>query len=354
MSKSLILFLSIVLSGCYSVTGNLREGGTFIPHVFADRPNPKNPSQGIDYENFYRYVGAYQDGELYSVNPRWIGTLKFNGHLLVKDEKVIRVFQEGEYDAEISRIRNENLLKTEKIIAEKRLTKLYNSGEFYILEDGLKNKIYIYKGEIKSPADVSSEIYAYENYLHEQKLLMLKQARAASIQKLEEEYKRLGGDLQSAGWRICPSGGVDSCRNRLDWETKLKSLIVETKKNQADRERCLSNDTIGICQSSSQNNSVFMCGGNAFTALDNIFNQYCYSTDSINIRSKMDVRNNSGKPVSDITFECIQIAKSGTNLRKSNHTIYDTWQIKEVKRVQIQSPKHDQVAEVICKAVGWR
>lgn len=353
VNKLFLLVLSLILSGCYSVSGNLREGGTFIPHVFADRSNPKNPLQKIDPDNFYRYVGNYQDGELYSVNPRWSGTLKFNGHLLVKDEKVIRVFQEGEYEAEMRKIYNENILKTQKIISEKNLSKVYNSGEFYVLEDKNKNKFYIYKGEIKSPSDVSSEIYAYESSIREEKNRKLKQERIASIKKLEDEYVKLGGDLNRAGWQFCTSGS-DSCRQGIDWETNLIKLISEAKKAQHAREKCLSNDTIGICQSSSQNNTIFMCGKNVVTALENMFNQYCYSTDSININSKMEVRNNSGKSVSDIVFECVQIAKSGTHLRKSNHTIYETWQNKEVKLVQIKSRKHEQVAEVNCKAVGWR
>lgn len=55
------------------------------------------------------------------------------------------------------------------------------------------------------------------------------------------------------------------------------------KEAQRLREQCLSNGVIGICQSSSQNNTQYVCGSNLLTAFENIFNKYCYVTDNYSI-----------------------------------------------------------------------
>ncbi len=367
INKVFLLLICFALSGCYSITSNIREGGTFIPHIFADRPDPNDPRQKIDSDSFYFYVGTYQNAEIYRVNPRYVRNLKFNGHLLVKDEKVVRVFQEGEYEEELRKISDENdkkarkILaehegKAQKIISEKNLKELYKNGSFYILQDGKQKLIYINNGEIRSPDEVESEIRDYNAMLKSQEDRKKYQEKIASINKLESEFEKLGGNLPRERLKFCTGGPsyFDACKEKPEWEANLKKAIAQAKAAQVAREQCLNNGTIGICQSSSQNNTIYMCGQNIITAMENMFNQYCYTTDKINIHSKMEVRNNSGKAVSDITFECTQIAKSGTSLAKNKHTIYDTWQHKEVKLVQIKSFKHEQVAEVNCKAISWR
>ena len=126
------------------------------------------------------------------------------------------------------------------------------------------------------------------------------------------------------------------------------------KEAQRLREQCLSNGVIGICQSSSQNNTQYVCGSNLLKAFENIFNKYCYVTDNYSISTTMEVRNNSGKTIKDVTFSCTQNAKSGTSLTTGTHTIYDIWHQNEAKAVSIKFSKHEQVQSMNCKAISWK
>lgn len=130
----------------------------------------------------------------------------------------------------------------------------------------------------------------------------------------------------------------------------------QQKQQQAQRakEQCLGNGQIGICQSSSQNNIQFLCGQNTVTALENIFNQYCYVTDKFNIKTTMEVRNNTGRAVKDISFACEQNAKSGTVLRRGEKTVYDVWGPGESKIITLEFIKHEQVQSMTCRARSWQ
>ena len=129
---------------------------------------------------------------------------------------------------------------------------------------------------------------------------------------------------------------------------------IAQKNEQKLREKCLSSGSIGICQSSSQNNTQYICGSNLVTAFENILNKYCYVTDNYSISTSMEVRNNSGKTIKDITFNCTQNAKSGTSLTSGSHTIYDVWVPNEVKSVSMKFAKHEQVQSMYCRAVSWK
>ena len=120
------------------------------------------------------------------------------------------------------------------------------------------------------------------------------------------------------------------------------------------REQCLSNGQIGICQASSQNNVQYLCGNNPLVALENIFNQYCYTTDNYNISAEMEVRNNTGKPIKDISFNCTQYARSGTALTSNSITIFDAWNTGETRNVTLKFLKHEQVQSMNCKALNWK
>ena len=141
---------------------------------------------------------------------------------------------------------------------------------------------------------------------------------------------------------------------RIEREKNDAANKIKAQKVQRLREQCLSNGVIGICQSSSQNNTQYICGSNLVTAFENILNNYCYVTDNYSISTSMEVRNNSGKTIKDITFSCTQNAKSGTSLTSGNHTIYDVWGPNEAKSVSIKFVKHDQVQSMNCRAVSWR
>jgi hypothetical protein len=146
---------------------------------------------------------------------------------------------------------------------------------------------------------------------------------------------------------------ISDCKKRV-FEKQQEKQRLEAQKAQQAREQCLSNGQIGICQSSRQNNVQFLCDQNAFVALDNIFNQYCYVTDSFHITSKMEVRNNMNKSIKDITFTCTQYAKSGTALGSNKSTIYDIWNVNQSKVINLKFYKEQQVASMNCRATNYK
>lgn len=156
-------------------------------------------------------------------------------------------------------------------------------------------------------------------------------------------------DAAVARWRVADREE----KERIEQEKK-QAVEREKQRIERERERCLSDGSIGICQSASQNNTQFICDRNSLTTLDNVFNRYCYVTDRFNIVTKMEVRNNLQKPVKDINFRCAQIAKSGTILRENISTIFDLWNPGEVKMISLSFTKHDQVASMRCISSSWK
>jgi hypothetical protein len=171
------------------------------------------------------------------------------------------------------------------------------------------------------------------------------QSKLNSIQSAESRQ----GILREADFKRIEKEKRDAEREKNDAANKIAA-----QKAQRLREQCLSNGVIGICQSSSQNNTQYICGSNLVTAFENILNKYCYVTDNYSISTSMEVRNNSGKTIKDITFNCTQNAKSGTSLTTGSHTIYDIWSSNEVKSVSIKFAKHEQVQSMNCRAVSWK
>jgi uncharacterized protein len=139
----------------------------------------------------------------------------------------------------------------------------------------------------------------------------------------------------------------------LEKRRKEERLLAE-QREQKLRQQCLGNGQIGICQSASQNNSQFLCGQNSITALNNLFNEYCYTTDTLHVTTSLEVRNNTNKTVKDITFVCTQFAKSGTALARNNSVIYDLWKPGEIKSLTMKFFKHEQIHSMDCKAVNWK
>ena len=150
-------------------------------------------------------------------------------------------------------------------------------------------------------------------------------------------------------------------QERMLVEKKNMDAFNDIRKKEQDnknrqREQCLSNGAIGICQSSSQNKLQNICSADAnpFSALANSLNEYCYITDQFNISSKMEVRNNTNKTIKDIVFSCQQQARSGTVLITNNLTIYDVWNSNQSKIISLKFLKHQQVESMTCKEVGWK
>ena len=196
-----------------------------------------------------------------------------------------------------------------------------------------------------------------------------KSTQAPQTQSLSERIAKLESELQpiypgSYTWFRMYARPMytsdDNFYSSTEWEARLKKELVAAKKQVAidkqaelDHQRCLNSGEVGICQSSAQNQTIFLCDQNFIVAFNNLGNQYCYTTDNYNISTSMEVKNNTNMPVKDITFECAQIARSGTVLSRQNQTIYDIWQPKEIRRVQIKLPKQSQVESMQCQAVRW-
>ncbi len=250
-------------------------------------------------------------------------------------------------------------------------------------------ELYFSNGKLLSDEELQDMLVEYKNKNRfEKKRIGVSDANAASnavelqnnrrktnISSLEKQLKSISDDYEwdlnnFKQYRCYGWGGkypsLEACvvNNDFDsvaWEKYLQKRIsyhsVSRANKQAaarDRDLCLSNAPIGICQSSKQNELMYLCGTNFITGMENITNQYCYVTDDFNITAKMEVRNNTGQSVKDIYFECEQIAKSGTVLQKNSETVYDVWKPNEIKVVNIKFRKHGQVSNLRCVANKWR
>lgn len=162
-----------------------------------------------------------------------------------------------------------------------------------------------------------------------------------TLAKKEEKQQRLDAEKK------------EKSRKDLD-EKKKRDRELAIENERIERERCLGSGAVGVCQISKKNQLVYFCDQNALVALDNMFNQYCYTTDNFSITSYLEVRNNLNRPIRDITFTCQQIANSGTVLSTNSSTIYDVWQSYEIKKVSIKLPKHSQVNYMSCKPTSWK
>lgn len=138
---------------------------------------------------------------------------------------------------------------------------------------------------------------------------------------------------------------------KVDADRKAKA---EAARKKAEREQCLSNGPIGICQESKKNQLVNLCAQNPLVDLETMGDPYCYYTDNNTVMSVMDVRNNMSARVRDVTFECDQIANSGTVLKRNETTIYDLWKPGETRTVKVKFTKHNQTNYIQCKAASWK
>lgn len=154
-----------------------------------------------------------------------------------------------------------------------------------------------------------------------------------------------------------------------------KQLEEEKKEKEKIRENCLSSGDIGICLVSIQDARINICEsipaketesqlnafmfsvltGNPNKAVDpELFvDPNCYIFDKSSIIALLEVRNNTQTNIKDVVFECNQIAKSGTVLDRNVETIYDIWQLGEVKEIKLKLHKHSQYFGISCRAVNW-
>jgi hypothetical protein len=239
--------------------------------------------------------------------------------------------------------------KKEAELLELRRKELAEKAKFDALSSWeLRNRLVEIQGKLASARQIND---GKGGQILPPEMLTLKQeeekiqSRLNSIESAESRQRIL---------READSKRIEKEKRDAEREKNDAANKITLQKAQRLREQCLSNGVIGICQSSSQNNTQYICDSNLAIAFENILNKYCYVTDNYSISTSMEVRNNSSKTIKDITFSCTQNAKSGTSLTSGNHTIYDVWGPNEAKSVSIKFIKHDQVQSMNCKAVTWK
>lgn len=119
-----------------------------------------------------------------------------------------------------------------------------------------------------------------------------------------------------------------------------------------NRERCLSEGVgLVVCAEWVGSRMNFVCEVTIWDLIGEApVPRWCWQTDSSNFYGDLEVRNNFLTPVKDVTFNCQQIARSGTVLRTDSRIIYDVWDTKETKKVQLKLPKHEQTVRISCSA----
>lgn len=134
LKKIIFSFLFVSLSACGLMLDNPKVGEGFDSNIWADRADPKNPRAKIDRNNFYKYIGQYDGGELYAKNPNYVKDKDdFNGGLLVKNEKIVVVYSKSQLDAILSELRNPvNQKITKKTNQKTNLSNASNPSNFGI------------------------------------------------------------------------------------------------------------------------------------------------------------------------------------------------------------------------------
>lgn len=263
-------------------------------------------------------------------------SLYFEGGRLMSDEalqlKLNQVRAKRKVEVEIFAQKKEVL---NQFVLQNQLTRVDEfkstpEDKFIIWRDQSNKRFYSFNHEFISASEATPLIKA-----HEEEVKRQEQIRAAQQQKeLEARLERERKEREI----------------RLERERKER----EVREAKARHDACIGAQPIGVCMKWSDRQTQYLCNQNAFTAVENIFNQYCYFTDEYHVHTKLEVQNNSKSPVIDITFTCSQIAKSGTVLRRSEETIYDIWEPKTMKEVRLKFLKHPQVASMRCEATRWK
>jgi hypothetical protein len=146
-------------------------------------------------------------------------------------------------------------------------------------------------------------------------------------------------------------------KKKLEEKLLSENLRLENEKVEAEnfkrKEKCLNDGLVGVCQTSENGSTRFICGNNFLTALDNLLNPYCYYTDKDTVNVNLELRNNLKRPIADIQIRCDQVARSGTVLDRGGHTAYDIWHHKETKSLSLRFRKHEQMASIVCIATKW-
>jgi hypothetical protein len=131
-------------------------------------------------------------------------------------------------------------------------------------------------------------------------------------------------------------------------EFQERQRLAELRKKE-ELERCFGSSGVGICIKNITE-GVYICDRSAmFPTL----NQNCWVNNPLQITVAMSIRNNLNRPVKDINIRCSQIAKSGTVLRNSTDTVYNSWQPRDVKDYKLELLKHNQWSTVNCQVISF-
>ena len=315
-----IIFTLLTLVFCFLVVscGPImhQKGDKFSENLWAKGKNPD-----------YVKSGVYEGKDFYVLQPDFIGTHNNYG-LLVSNGFVYQVLSENDV-VSINRnlqggrlkdnLRNAQSVDESRSICRNKVNEILKYNESLLV------------GNKPSSCEGYFTYSNHERNLVDDGMCHLKNCQVW-VSNVFHEYKRL---------------------QRED-ELKSKKAAEREKLANLNREKCLSNGDIGICQSSKQNELMFLCDSNPIVALNNLGNQYCYTTDNFNIVTNMLVRNNTSGIVRDITFTCQQIANSGTVLGQGSQTVYDAWKPGEVRTVKLKFVKVDQVKSMNCIPSRWK
>ena len=318
MKKILISSFTLFFCFCVVSCGPImhQKGDKFSENLWAKGKNPD-----------YVKSGVYEGKDFYVLQPDFIGTHNNHG-LLVSNGIVYQVLSENDV-ASIARN-----LQGGRLSDNSRNTQSVDESRSNCrnkVNEILKYNESLLVGNIPSSCEGYFTYSNHERNLVDDNICHLKNCQAW-VSNVFQEYKSL----------------------QQQDELKSKKAAERARLANFNREKCLSNGDIGICQSSKQNELMFLCDMNPLVALNNLGNQYCYTVDSLNIVTNMLVRNNTPNIVQDITFTCQQIANSGTVLGQGSQTVYDAWKPGEVRTVKLKFNKVNQVKSMNCSPTRWK
>jgi hypothetical protein len=318
MKKTVYIFAILLLTSC-ALDKQHTTGENFATYKFS----------GNDPIFYYR--GMYEGNKLYQLNPSFqMSTQKEFGVLVDENNKVVKSLSRED----MNRLQGTQIQKSNTNISTMNESELLERLQY--LNNELKKEAQKPMGQKTAPGG-----FTERGYKLDREQLEVERQLSTITRNREWETERVKQAQLSEERRVIQ-----------DKNDKQRQIANERARQL--REQCLGNGQIGICQSSSQNDVQFLCGQNIVTALDNLFNQYCYMTDNFHITSTMEVRNNMNRSIKDIVFRCTQYAKSGTALGSASSTIYDAWNANESKVVTLKFIKHQQVSSLNCKVSSWK
>lgn len=179
--------------------------------------------------------------------------------------------------------------------------------------------------------------------------LATKQQRDVAYAKVEEERKK---QLEERKKQFKIQEELDlkiSIEKEKENQKKIKAeeyrkkqlKLAEDQREQALIENCLKNSPIGICR-------TYYGGKHLYTGKDEYWD---YFTKLYTFHL---VRNNVLRPVKDIEIQCDQYGPSRTIIKTYNHTVYDIWNPRESKMVNMEFWPHKQLDSIRCFVKSWK